>query len=62
LTTVGEPGMVVEGDVVERPEAAGSVVMLVVNFMVTNHLGDEASALIPMSEIAAYQTVTERLC
>jgi hypothetical protein len=40
LTTAGEPGMVVEGDVVERLEAAMSVVMLVVNYMVTIRLGD----------------------
>jgi len=32
--------MVVEGDVVERLEAAMSVVMLVVNYMVTIRLGD----------------------
>jgi hypothetical protein len=40
LTTVGEPGMVVEGNIVERMEAAGSVMMLVVNYMVTIRLGD----------------------
>jgi hypothetical protein len=39
LTTVREPGMVVEGDIVAGLEAAGSV-MLTVNYMVTIHLGD----------------------